>query len=71
MNGPRYKYFKKIADLCMTEFCNGCNAKACEAGEYPDMDECPFRWDWQSIYDDLDQLVARAGSEKKVKPHDA
>jgi len=66
MEGPRYRYFEKIASLCMTEFCDGCDAKTCEAGGYPDMDECPFHDEWESIYNDLDQLVARAGSEKKV-----
>lgn len=64
--GPRYRYFKKIADLCMTEFCDGCDVHTCEAGGFPDMEECPFRSEWQSIYNDLDQLVSRAGSEKKV-----
>lgn len=70
MRGPHYGFFQTVANDLATEFCEECAVEWCDMYSAP-LEKCPHYAKWKSIYDDLDQLIARVTDWKEVPVHDA
>ena len=65
MEGPGYRFFRDIAYQVACEFCDLCKVEWCDMYARPGK-KCPYYATWESIYNDLDQVISRVEIKEAV-----